>query len=271
MKHLKYTLLLFTMLSFARTQAQITSLLFDDFESYASYQVCNGYTTDIQVYPIHGTNASKGLRAFMNSFDSKDSLVTGWVGPFDTAATAYFQFEFRVMEASALYPNMPGYWNSGDQFTLSYTTDNIHFTNLRTWNASNFNPTTLFTTVNLTLPTVDSARFKFLVTRTNNTTDYFVDIDNLNIGFAYVGLSAPPSNQTVGPFPSPFSDYLRVTDPSGKGFRYDVMDLLGNVKLSGKCDTGTVTIDTEELPAGSYLIRMNGPQIVKTYRVQKYR
>lgn len=250
------------------TVGQIVTLLTDDFESYAPYQVCNGYATDIQVYPTHGTNSSQGLRAFMNSFDSKDSLVTGWISPLNQAGTT-LEFDFRIMEASALYPFIPATLQPGDQFSISYSTDGQVYTDLSSWNNNNFTTVTAFTRVSISVPSCDSARFKFRVTKVNNPTDFFVDIDNLLLFYGTSGIGENNSRLNFTAAPNPFRDQLKVRNNQGAECDYALMDLQGRRIISGKSDNQDLTVPTADLPAGSYLLLLKTNEESVVYRVLK--
>jgi hypothetical protein len=254
-RHLTFSIFILSVVNFfpLLTFAQLVLLLSDDFESYAPYQVCNNYTTDIQVYPTHGTVSSQGLRAFMNSFDSKDSLITGWIAPLNTPAV--IEFDFRIMEASALYPFIPATLNAGDQFSLSYSTDGQQYNNLATWDASNFTTVTTFTQVSLPVPLCDSARFKFLVKRINNPTDYFVDIDNLLIYSGTNSISENDESNLLSAGPNPFNNELLIR-ANNHTSEYELLDLGGRIIHSGTISTKNELLNTSDLPQGNYFLRI---------------
>ena len=264
---LRIATVLFLLISGAKaSMAQVVPVLTDDFESYTPYQVCPAYNTDIQVYPTHGTNGSQGLRSFMNTFDSKDSLLINWISPLPSA---YIDFDFRIMEASALYPNIAATLDAGDQFSLRYTPNNQGWIVLQNWKASNFTPTTSFTHVHLPITACDSAKFKFVITRTSNPTDYFVDIDNLDISNYQVGVASTIENTDLKISPSPFSDMLRIQAPVTKNYDFELIDLHGQVIEKGNITGGEVSILTATLPAGNYMVRVTGADRIKTFRVIK--
>ncbi|MFM2135150.1 MAG: hypothetical protein RL021_550 [Bacteroidota bacterium] len=249
---------------------QLLLLLSDDFESYAPYQVCNAYTTDIQVYPTHGTNSSQGLRAFMNSFDSKDSLLTGWIKPLNLPDNR-IEFDFRIMEASALYPFIPATLTAGDRFSVLYTTDNQNYVTAGHWNAANFTPVTNFTHANLTIPSCDSARFMLLVTRTNNPNDYFVDIDNLLIGNFSAGISPLPPPDVIAASPNPFKDVLVIRTTQAEGFAYSLFDLEGRLLRSGNTAASEGELYAADLPEGNYLLKVRSGDKEKVFSLVKSR
>ncbi len=259
---------LFLLFLLTASLSQSQPVLVDDFESYPPYQLCPNYSTDIQVYPTHGTNSSQGLRAFMNSFDSKDTLLINWIKPLQSA---YVDFDFRMMEASALYPNIAATLDTGDQFSLRYTTDNQSWVVMQNWKVNNFVPTTAFTHVHLPMPPCDSAKFKFVVTRSTNPTDYFVDIDNLDISNSTTALPATPVTSDIRISPSPFNDYLRIQAPAARAYSYELIDLRGTVVESGDIQDGETLIRTQHLADGNYMVRINGTDRVKTFRVAKAR
>lgn len=248
------------------SNAQVVPVITDDFESYSPFQVCPNYLTDIQVYPIHGTNNSQGLRSFMNSFDSKDSLVIDWVKPLPSA---YIAFDFRMMEASALYPNIPATLDNGDQFSLRYTSDNQTWITLQNWKANNFTPITAFTHIQLSVPPCDSAKFKFVITRTGNPNDYFVDIDNLDISNNYVGLGAAAPANELSVSPSPFNDFIRIQAPLARAYQFELIDMHGKLVASGELSGDETLVRTSDLPIGSYMVYITGADRVKTFRVIK--
>lgn len=264
------TLTAASLLSPFLSSGQLLLLLSDDFESYAPYQVCSGYTTDIQVYPTHGTNSSKGLRAFMNSFDSKDSLATGWLKPLNLPDNR-LEFDFRIMEASALYPFIPATLNAGDQFSVSYTTDGQNYLIAGSWNASNFTPVTAFTHANLTIPSCDSARFLFRISRVNNPVDYFVDIDNLLIGNFSAGISPYPLSDLFWAGPNPFNNVLMIRTTRTDGFAYSFFDIEGRLLRSGRTDAAEEVLNTFEMPKGCYLLRVKSGEQEKVFNLVKSR
>lgn len=259
-----------TLLSPLFASGQLLLLLSDDFESYAPYQVCNAYSTDIQVYPTHGTNSSQGLRAFMNSFDSKDSLLTGWIKPLNLPDNR-FEFDFRIMEASALYPFIPATLNAGDRFSVLYTTDNQNYVTAGTWSATNFTPVAIFTHANLIIPSCDSARFMFLVTRTNNPVDYFVDIDNLLIGNFSAGISPYPLSDFFAAVPNPFTDVLMIRTTQPEEFSYSLFDLEGRLLRNGNTVAAEMRLNTGDLPEGNYLLRVRSGEKEKVFSLVKSR
>ncbi|MFM8431607.1 MAG: T9SS type A sorting domain-containing protein [Bacteroidota bacterium] len=266
---LKSRLCLFILLfssSLFEANAQIIPVITDDFETYPGYQVCPGYTTDIQVYPVHGTNSSKGLRAFMNSFDSKDSLLTSWLKPLPFAI---FGFDFRIMEASALYPFIPATINAGDHFTILFTTDGQQWITLEDINSTNFTPATAFTHLDIPVPACDSARFKFLVTRTNNPIDYFVDIDNFDLSNYLVGINQPDGLETARAYPTVFDDQFTLESSESTPYPYELSDLHGKQVKNG-FSTGKFThIETTELSTGNYQLRIFGKKSIRTFKLMK--
>jgi hypothetical protein len=244
------------------------AVLVDDFESYPGYQVCPAYTTDIQVYPTHGTNSTKGLRAFMNTFDSHDSLVTGWLQPLPSATIF---FDFRIMEASALYPFIPATLNAGDLFSLSFTTDGQQWTILRTWSAANFTPITAFTRETVQLPACDSARIKFTVSRTNNPVDYFVDIDNLDVSNNPTGIEESPKNELARVYPSTFTDQFMIHTESNRSCDFVLTDLQGNMVCEGVTTGNLTSVRTGVLSQGIYLLRLSDALHSDVFRLIKQR
>lgn len=68
--------------------------------------------------------------------------------------------------------------------------------------------------------------------------------------------------------PNPFGEKLSVRNGALAG-TFDLLNVNGQVLRHGELSADVTTLDTRELPAGSYLLRLNVEGATKTYRVVK--
>lgn len=68
--------------------------------------------------------------------------------------------------------------------------------------------------------------------------------------------------------PNPFDEKLLVRNGALAG-TFDLLNVNGQVLRHGELSTDVTTLDTRELPAGAYLLRLNVEGATKTYRVVK--
>ena len=71
--------------------------------------------------------------------------------------------------------------------------------------------------------------------------------------------------------PNPFTAQLRIVNPEGIALRYELVTLTGNVVRAGALDGTETVVDSQELSAGLYFVRIeaqNGAK--KTVKVVKY-
>jgi hypothetical protein len=90
----------------------------EDFEAMSSFTASAGWITSIagfQVYPIHGTSASKGLEKQLTSFNLIDSTTSPLIGAL--SANAQLKFDYRVCQTS-LYPSSPIAFVAGDKIEI---------------------------------------------------------------------------------------------------------------------------------------------------------
>ena len=70
--------------------------------------------------------------------------------------------------------------------------------------------------------------------------------------------------------PNPFTTVLRIVGNEVSGVRYELLNAQGAVVRSGAVDAREVTVDTTELTAGLYLVRLSdGKGATRVYRVVK--
>lgn len=84
-----------------------------------------------------------------------------------------------------------------------------------------------------------------------------------------VGVPITGSGSALRAWPLPFTEQLSVAG-TGPGASWQLLDLTGRVHLAGTAPaTGTFILAGGGLPAGIYLLRITGPQAVRTLRVVK--
>ena len=77
------------------------------------------------------------------------------------------------------------------------------------------------------------------------------------------------ANVTVAP--NPFTTQLRLVNPAGIAAAYELVNVSGVVLRSGEVSTSEMIIDTTDLPAGLYFLRIGGQNDAKrTVRVVRY-
>ena len=77
------------------------------------------------------------------------------------------------------------------------------------------------------------------------------------------------ANVTVAP--NPFTTQLRLVNPAGIAAAYELVNVSGVVLRSGEVSTSETIIDTTDLPAGLYFLRIGGQNDAKrTVRVVRY-
>lgn len=71
--------------------------------------------------------------------------------------------------------------------------------------------------------------------------------------------------------PNPFGTQLRIENPEGVAATYELLTVTGRSLRVGALATTEVIVDTEELPAGLYFVRIKGANnATKTLRVVRY-
>lgn len=71
-------------------------------------------------------------------------------------------------------------------------------------------------------------------------------------------------------YPSPFSKQLNVENTSGADFEISVVDALGKLVHTANLPAGeTASISTDQLPAGIYIVKLNGAMVSETKRLVK--
>ena len=69
--------------------------------------------------------------------------------------------------------------------------------------------------------------------------------------------------------PNPFMSLLRITGYEGREAHYEIVDIQGRAWGSGRLQSGETIIDTTELPAGIYLLRLLTQDETSTLRILK--
>jgi len=70
--------------------------------------------------------------------------------------------------------------------------------------------------------------------------------------------------------PNPFTAQLRIVNPEGIALRYELVTLTGNVVRAGALDGTETVVDSQELSAGLYFVRIEAQNGAKTVKVVKY-
>ena len=76
---------------------------------------------------------------------------------------------------------------------------------------------------------------------------------------------------TIAVSPNPFSSQLRIINSEGIQGRYEFVSSTGVLLRSGALEGKEIVLETSELPAGIYLVRVYGANAMqKSVRVLKY-
>lgn len=70
-------------------------------------------------------------------------------------------------------------------------------------------------------------------------------------------------------YPNPANDFLFVSLPDQETLQYEIIDVLGSKKLTGKLSQPNAKINIEELEAGCYFIKLNAEQNSSTVKFIK--
>ncbi len=102
-----------------------------------------------------------------------------------------------------------------------------------------------------------------------STDQFAVVVDNISLIREYnddnVGETAA---STVEVYPVPASDMLNVTGSESVD-SYEIYNMAGALVRRGVAGSNTFTIDVRDLPAGSYFLRMNSENVVRSKRFVK--
>ena len=234
---------------------------YDDFESYSAFQVPSAYPGNIQVRLVHGTNSSKGLGSFMNTFTTKDSATSPSIGPLTTSSGLSFDWRIVGTIGSVF---VPANLAAGDLFTTSITTDGINYLEILRIDNSNYIPSSDFNhfTFDLAPMATSNINVKFTISRLGNPEDFYVDIDNLSI-------SDTSLNTSIGQ--SKFSDFKIYPNPASSRllFQADVrFDKSKSVSISDEKGVEVQVlhpselkenyIDVSSLKTGLYYLNIEG-------------
>ncbi|MEO0311521.1 MAG: Secretion system C-terminal sorting domain [Bacteroidota bacterium] len=246
----------------------------DDYESAPAFNVPPNYTGDITVYLTHGVNAGKSLAAYMNSFNSKDSILSPIIGPITTQSSLSFSFRTGMVVAGQYPVGAPNFTND-DALQIWIAENNGAFQLIQTYDNSNYVPTANFT--NATIPlngntAGSNIQIKFVVKRGISSDEYFLDIDNLVVSDPTATHAHDLSSVSI--YPNPFTDFiiLQNTNINNPITQISIVDIIGKVVVSKQVDLSTnkLYIDTRSLKKGIYYLSYTVGTSTKKYKIVKY-
>lgn len=253
---------------FATSSLAQTFPVYEDFESYPAFSVPTGFSGDINLYLIHGTNRSKALASNMSSFNTKDSIITPLYGPIDGGSNLLYEWRMATNLAS-VYPFEPITLVPGDAFETYISRDGVNFDLFAQVDYTNYIPDTVFLTNSVILSGYagENIRLKFVVRRGNNPSDYWVDIDNLLI-FDQTAVASLSTNDLAF-FPTIVTDRLNFTVNKKVKAGVYIFTMDGRKAAYDKIDTDTGgSFDLSGLAPGSYVLKVYGNSNV-SYRFEK--
>lgn len=240
--------------------------VFEDFESYNAFSVPPGFSGDINVYLVHGTNRSQALASNMNTFNTKDSIITPLYGPVDGGAVLIYDWRFA---SGILYPTQTISLVPGDAFETYISDDGVNYQLIASVDQSNYVPDTTFSTNSAVLNSFagSNIRLKFVIRRGNNPEDFWVDIDNILI--LDVTSIGAITNKDISFYPTIVTDRLNYTVSRKIKTGVEIYSMNGQkVKVEAMDTESGGSIDVSGLASGSYVLRLLGNQNV-TYRFEK--
>lgn len=267
MKKLMFALLCILFLGINSSTAQ-TFPVYEDFESYSAFSVPPGFSGDINIYLIHGVNRSQCLASNMNSFNSKDSIISPLYGPIDGGSALLYEWRMAVNIAS-VYPAGTINLVNGDVFETYISRDGVNYDLIAQVDNSNYIPDTTFQTNSLLLSNYggDNIRLKFVVKRGNNPNEFWVDIDNILI--FDVTAVASLTDKDLSFYPTIVTDRLNYTVNKKIKAGVEIYSMDGRKVGYDRIDTETGgSIDLSGLAAGSYVLKIYGNSSV-SYRFEK--
>jgi hypothetical protein len=152
----------------------------ENFNGYISQQVPPGYSGDMKVYLNHGLEDGKAAAAWLTGANRSDSLSSPLIGPL--GGVDYLQFSYRFVKDN-IYPSIPAQLNNGDALSVMVSTDSVNWTELGRRDSSNHSPTLLFRRKGYSLDAFagESVYFRFSAYRAIGSSEFFVDIDSIQI------------------------------------------------------------------------------------------
>lgn len=247
------------------TYAQVFPV-YETFETYSPFATPPDFTGDITVYLIHGVGRSQALASNMNTFNTRDSIITPLYGPIDGGAVLLYEYRFAN---GVLYPNQTVNLVTGDSFETYITTDGTNYQLIASVDQTNYTPDTTFMTNSLSLNSYagQNIRLKFVIRRGNNPDEYWVDIDNIFI-FDVTAVAGLTKND-FAIYPTLVSDRLNYTVSKPVKAVAEIYSISGQKVKSERIDTEKGgNFDLSGLTAGSYILRLTGNSSI-SYRFEK--
>ena len=258
MKSIRTLLLIVSLICFGNlnSNAQVFPV-YEDFESYTAFQTPTGFTGDVTVYLAHGTNSSKALAFYMNTFNLHDSITTPLYGPLDGGSTLLYDWR---LASTTLYPTQSVSMVVGDAFEVYISTDGVNYQMITSVDNTNYFPDVSFQTASLGIGTVfpgQNINLKFVTRRGANPDEYFVDVDNLFL-FDATAVASLKQNDIVF-YPTIVTDHLNFNLSKPVKAMARIYDLAGRRVASEPIESqNTGSLDLTSLAPGNYILKLEG-------------
>lgn len=103
--------------------------------------------------------------------------------------------------------------------------------------------------------------------------EYRSQVENKNaVCGTYIFPTTVPANSkgsTINVFPNPFNSELNIIDSGGKHFRIAILDLAGRILLQTSSNGPTLTLETDFLPSGTYIINIISDPEISNFKLIK--
>lgn len=239
-------------------------------ENFEGSVVPTGWTVDpdVSVTNTHGNN-SYVLTDNLWSGDEAFLAATPAIGLISANDT--LRFDYRFVEFSG--NNIPTTLSPNDVLNVQISTDcGLTYTTVYTINGTNHTPSAALTTVAVPLTDYAGQAIRIRFNATWSAGDYWLDIDNINIGFTTSGVSDLDriSSITVAPNPTNGLTVLDIRFTEQLDAQISLLDIMGRPLMvfeEQKVINSVHTMDMSKFPAGVYFVRVMAQGQVKTLKI----
>ena len=102
----------------------------------------------------------------------------------------------------------------------------------------------------------------------NCTNEFMLNVDDITLHRTYDGVADNSGSISLSVYPNPAADHVSVKSGT-RVDSYEVYSITGAMVRHQQAGSTTFDIDVHELPAGTYLIKLNGEGMVQTQRFVK--